>query len=179
MPFFPLRRPCEWLSNLSCLSIVTNGLFRHRWNHDAFIGDPLCSEASSGIVLYMRLANERRRYIITSSLIGWAHIRNDPCFMGEFFTLRANDTERKNEISRKLSLRIASEICPIWGVLCPKQISKACTLHPQMNLVHWYFYASWMIQIMTFDRDTPSIFNQLLHLHRFCFSEICVYVYCM
>ena len=27
----------------------------------------------------MRPANERRRYIVTSSTIGWAHTQNDPC----------------------------------------------------------------------------------------------------
>ena len=27
----------------------------------------------------VRLANERRRYIVTSSLIGWPHTQNDPC----------------------------------------------------------------------------------------------------
>ena len=31
----------------------------------------------SGISLYMRPANERRRYIVTSSVIGWAHTEND------------------------------------------------------------------------------------------------------
>ena len=31
-----------------------------------------------GIIMYMRPANERRRYIVTSSLIGWAHIQIDP-----------------------------------------------------------------------------------------------------
>ena len=31
-----------------------------------------------GIILCMRLANERRRYNVTSSLIGWAHTQNDP-----------------------------------------------------------------------------------------------------
>ena len=31
-----------------------------------------------GIILCMRPANERRRYIVTSSLIGWAHTQNDP-----------------------------------------------------------------------------------------------------
>ena len=38
------------------------------------VGD--CSAA--GIVLCMHPANERRRYIVTSSLIGWAHTQNDP-----------------------------------------------------------------------------------------------------
>ena len=33
----------------------------------------------SEIILCMRLANERWHYIVWSSLIGWAHIQNDPC----------------------------------------------------------------------------------------------------
>ena len=33
---------------------------------------------SSEIILYMRPTNERRRYIVTSSIIGWAHRQNDP-----------------------------------------------------------------------------------------------------
>ena len=31
------------------------------------------------IILCMRPANERRRYIVTSSLIGWVHTQIDPC----------------------------------------------------------------------------------------------------
>ena len=31
-------------------------------------------------LLYMRPANERRRYNVTSSLIGWAHTQNYPCW---------------------------------------------------------------------------------------------------
>ena len=34
---------------------------------------------SAGIILCMRPANERWRYSVTSSLIGWAHSQNDPC----------------------------------------------------------------------------------------------------
>ena len=33
----------------------------------------------AGLILCMRPANERRRYNETSSLIGWAHTKNDPC----------------------------------------------------------------------------------------------------
>ena len=33
-----------------------------------------------GIILCMRLANERRRYNVTSSLIGWAHPQKDPWY---------------------------------------------------------------------------------------------------
>ena len=30
-------------------------------------------------IVYMGPANERRRYTVTPSLIGWAHTQNDPC----------------------------------------------------------------------------------------------------
>ena len=33
----------------------------------------------SEIILRMRPANERRRYDVTSSVIGWVHAHNGPC----------------------------------------------------------------------------------------------------
>ena len=33
----------------------------------------------AGIILYMLPANEKRCYIVTSFLIGWARTQNDPC----------------------------------------------------------------------------------------------------
>ena len=36
-------------------------------------------ETGTGIILCARPADERRRYIVTSSLIGWVHTQNDPC----------------------------------------------------------------------------------------------------
>ena len=36
-----------------------------------------------GIILCMRPDNERRRYIVTSSLIGWAHAQNDPLVLSQ------------------------------------------------------------------------------------------------
>ena len=39
---------------------------------------------SPGIILYIRPANERRRYIVTSSHIGWAHTQNDPRITSSF-----------------------------------------------------------------------------------------------
>ena len=35
----------------------------------------------AGIILWMHPANERRRYIVTPSLIGWAHKQNDLCIL--------------------------------------------------------------------------------------------------
>ena len=34
-----------------------------------------------GIFMWMCPANERWRYIVTSTLIGWAHTQNDPCVL--------------------------------------------------------------------------------------------------
>ena len=39
----------------------------------------LCSGVESGIILRIRPPNERRRYNVTSFLIGWVHTQNDPC----------------------------------------------------------------------------------------------------
>ena len=35
--------------------------------------------SNPGIILGMGSSNERRRYYVTPSLIGWAHTQNDPC----------------------------------------------------------------------------------------------------
>ena len=37
---------------------------------------------TTGIILCMRPANERRRYNVTSSLISWANSQNDSCYSG-------------------------------------------------------------------------------------------------
>ena len=39
----------------------------------------LCLAINTGIILCMRPANERQRYIVMLSLIGWAYTQNDPC----------------------------------------------------------------------------------------------------
>ena len=45
------------------------------------------------IILCMCPANERWHYIVMSSLIGWVHIQNDPCFNVKVI----NGTKMKNE----------------------------------------------------------------------------------
>ena len=40
---------------------------------------PYPTDSPTGINLCMCPANERRHYIVTSPLIGWAHTQNDPC----------------------------------------------------------------------------------------------------
>ena len=45
----------------------------------------LVADGPTGIILRIHPANERRRYIVMSSLIGWAHVRNDP-WSGAYLT---------------------------------------------------------------------------------------------
>ena len=42
----------------------------------------------TGIISYMRPASERRRYIVTSTLIGWAHVQNDYCMIHVHLKIR-------------------------------------------------------------------------------------------
>ena len=45
-----------------------------------FLPQLLCAKSRENkIILYMRPANDRQCYIVTSSVIGWAHTLNDPC----------------------------------------------------------------------------------------------------
>ena len=46
------------------------------WTNDDWV---LRCAHDARIVLFMRPANERRRYIVTSSLIDWARTQNEPC----------------------------------------------------------------------------------------------------
>ena len=41
-------------------------------------------DSCTGFILCMHPSNERRRYIVTLSLIGWAHTQNDPCMYSYF-----------------------------------------------------------------------------------------------
>ena len=55
------------------------------WNSKSILGwwsvKCLFYNRYCGIILCMRPANERRRYVVTSSLIGWAHTQKYPCIM--------------------------------------------------------------------------------------------------
>ena len=54
---------------------MNKNIFRSLWSLD------LHTVNYTGIILCMCLTNERRLYIVTSSLIGWAHTQNDPYYI--------------------------------------------------------------------------------------------------
>ena len=72
---------CLSLNVLSTFwSEITQPAMKTKRCHDANF---VITGGTAGIVLYMHPANEIRRYNVTSYLIGWAHIQNDPwnsCF---------------------------------------------------------------------------------------------------
>ena len=53
------------------------------------------------ILLFMRSANEGRRYIVTSSLIGWAHSQNEPWALGCSFHWRIGNSYNWSSKSTK------------------------------------------------------------------------------
>ena len=49
--------------------------------HQVLVWDMACIAGRDVFFVCMRLANERRHYNVTSSLIGWAHAENYPCIV--------------------------------------------------------------------------------------------------
>ena len=50
-------------------------------NYKSYICNYLFPVTVSGIILGMDSADERQRYNVMLSLIGWAHTQNDPCIL--------------------------------------------------------------------------------------------------
>ena len=61
------KPPLTW-SNKKC----------DQWHEGIFMQPPMEETLDTGIILCMHPANERRRYIVTSPLIGWVHTQNEP-----------------------------------------------------------------------------------------------------
>ena len=74
-----------WKRRLQNVSHFVPAPFRPQWVNTQACQMSFCvytglnlGYRSTWIILCMRSTNERRRYIVTSSLIGWAHTQNDP-----------------------------------------------------------------------------------------------------
>ena len=63
----------HWMTNLLSLVVYNHILIAF----SLAINDFECDQI--GIILCVHSAEERQRYIVASSLVGWAHIQNDPC----------------------------------------------------------------------------------------------------
>ena len=59
-----------------------NPVILHLFSHCQHMCDISMTEClRPGIILWMHPASERRRYIVTSSLIGWVHTQNNPWYL--------------------------------------------------------------------------------------------------
>ena len=63
---------------IGLISLRSAKALRLNFGHCIYGLRNLCT-STPGILLFVRLANERRRCNVTPSLIGWAHTQNDPC----------------------------------------------------------------------------------------------------
>ena len=69
-------------------------------HHQSVVGTLLINiTRGSGMILCMGSVNERRRSIVTSSLIGWTHDQNDPwslCNVAKWWTIVTSGINRTN-----------------------------------------------------------------------------------
>ena len=85
-----------------------------RCDRHAALKHKQCYDA--GIIQCMRPANERWRYIVTSSLIGWAHTRNDPCISTVKKSWKSNSkfSWEQNTIFKLMMITLQVEIINDW-----------------------------------------------------------------
>ena len=96
-------------------------------------------------ILCMRPANERRRYKVTSPLIGWAHMQNDPCTTWQRIQPGLHGLSHVFLIQHKWrSLQLGSTT----PQLCPQQDCVVPTL--------WVLLGKWSLNM--------AIAQYLLHL---------------
>ena len=97
---------------------------------------PCCAvqHQNAGIILCKRPANKRRRYIVTSPLIGWAHMQNDPCknvkavcqtrtvkkqntlLIKAWNKPTINNEQRRNEWLKKKIMRTENDNCQSFSI---------------------------------------------------------------
>ena len=64
----------------------------------------------SGIIMCRCPVNERRRYNVTSSLIGWAHSQNDPCSVKYFFKVCFTVSNHNSGLEQDCSISSVSTV---------------------------------------------------------------------
>ena len=123
---FPSQRPVTRSIDVFFHLCLNKRLSKQSWGW--WFETPSCSlwrhcnamMLNQGSFLYMHSANERRRYIVTSSLIGWAHTQNDPCSMWE--------------ISSSLNYIISIKFAPLYGT----EISLGTTSSQHVSTCCWW-----------------------------------------
>ena len=69
-----VKHVCIAVTSIKLLNLESDG-FKHYRGH--LITLLFCALNDTGIILYMGATRDRRRFNVTSSLIGWSHTQND------------------------------------------------------------------------------------------------------
>ena len=69
---------------------------------------------SVGIILCMRPANERGRYIATSPLSGWAHTQNNPCILSVEWVRSCYNTPKDSWYCGLQTHKNTTHSLPLW-----------------------------------------------------------------
>ena len=79
---------------------ITDNLYLYIWN----VRNELRKDHISGLILGLHPANERRRYKVTPSLIGWAQTWNHPCIWVFFIQCQSLNCMIHLEVHESLKL---------------------------------------------------------------------------
>ena len=97
----------------------------------------------SGIILYMRPANGRRRYIVTS-LIGWAHAQNYPCMFSLLYAT-------KEWLSARLEVSALLKQYRYCSLVLSHQFNNMAWKLNYKSFIHWrcgwHGDGTWLIAI--------------------------------
>ena len=135
----------------------------------------------AGILLWMSSANGRGRYVVTSSLIGWAHAPNDPCTRVHLVGRKRVNLRFLLDCSNHFTLQSCCNFAyfgvmhfgpEYWQYLQLLTITSVCILVQNIDNIHNYLpsllYVFWS-RILT-------IFT--ITYHHFCmYIYIYIYVY--
>ena len=104
---------------MGCIIVLKINLFSSCRHNKPFDG---IYPSVAGIILSMDWANERRRYIVTSFLMGWAHTQNDS--------------------------RFGNRIYPNCATLPFHHIKSYCSTGVKCFIFSYFIYTSWLSLIL-------------------------------
>ena len=91
--------PVVALLETGTINVKFSALSFYDRDNDEVTIDVSVSHTPSGLILGLRPANERRRYFVTTSFIGWVQAENQPCtmvkFHGDIFHITGSPADRR------------------------------------------------------------------------------------
>ena len=118
-----------------------------------------------GVILGMGSANERRRYIVTSSFIGWAHTQCNPCNMNITYTVWIGEVKVAPGISLWLELKVTLTF----------QILMTVPVHPvgtEVSVRMGRMILPASVQMVSLENHVKQVRVPLIHIYKKWYSAI-------